>query len=76
VDKNELFPGVEPVLTARVGAYTAGYTRDLNVLKNLETGVGANVTLYSLPDTVRAEYGNHPVSVNVYIRFRLRPPAA
>jgi hypothetical protein len=76
VDKNELFPELYPVLTARIGAYTAGYTRDIRLVKNLETGFGANITLYSLPEDIRPIYGNHPVSANVYIRFRLRPPAA
>lgn len=76
VDKNELFPEIQPVLTARIGEYTAGYTRDVNLLKKLETGVGANVTFYTLPDDIKPAYGNHPISGNVYIRFRLRPPAA
>jgi hypothetical protein len=76
VDKNELFPGIQPVLTARIGAYTAGYTRDVNLFKKLETGIGANVTLYSLPGSIKPEYGNRPVSGNVFIRFRLRRPAA
>ena len=34
VDKNELFPGVEPAPTARIGAYTAGYTRDLELSRD------------------------------------------
>ena len=76
VDRNELFPGMEPVTTARVGAYTAGYTRDVNLFKSLDTGIGGNVTLYSFPDGIRADYGNRPVTVNVYLRFRLRPPTA
>jgi hypothetical protein len=76
VDKNELFPEIQPVITARIGEYTAGYTRDVNLFKKLETGVGANVTFYTLPDGIKPYYGNHPISGNVYIRFRLRPPAA
>lgn len=78
VDKYELFPDIYPVITARIGAYTLGYTRDITLLeglaKNLETGIGANVTFYSLPGDIKPDYGNHPVSGNVFIRFRLRPP--
>jgi len=76
VDKNELFPEITPVITARIGAYTAGYTRDVNLFHNLQSGLGANVSFYTLPDAIKPEYGNHPVSANVYIRFRLRPHGA
>jgi hypothetical protein len=76
VDKNELFPEIQPVIGARIGEYTAGYTHDVNLFKHLETGVGVNVTFYTLPDDIKPTYGNHPISGNVYIRLRLRPPAA
>jgi hypothetical protein len=75
-DKNELFPKAAPVITARIGAYTAGYTRDVKLFRNVETGFGANVTFYSLPGDIKPEYGNRPVAGNVFIRFRLRAPAA
>jgi hypothetical protein len=76
VDKNELFPGVADAPNARIGEYTGGFTRDIPLFKNVQTGVGANVTFYTLPDDIKAEYGNHPVGGNVYIRIRLRPPAS
>jgi hypothetical protein len=76
VDKNELFPGVESAPNARIGEYTAGITRDIPMFRNLQTGVGANVTFYTLPDGIKPEYGNHPVGANVYVRFRLRPPVS
>ena len=76
VDKNELFPRVEPAPTYRIGAYTIGYTRDINLFKKLETGLGANFSVYTLPDAIKPDYGNRPLGGNVYIRFRLRPPAA
>jgi len=76
VDKNELFPGVSAAPNARIGEYTGGYTRNIPIFKNLETGLGANFTFYTLPDDIKPEYGNHPMAANVYIRFRLRPPVS
>ena len=36
-----------------VTAYTAGYTRDIGTFRNLQAGVGANVTAYGI-DTAQA----------------------
>jgi len=59
VDKDELFsdnPELEAQIdrtagsTFRIGAYTAGLTHDLpSLIHGVETGIGANVTTYSLP---------------------------
>lgn len=82
VDKDELFagqPDLEEQLartagsTFRIAAYTAGYTRDIGAFHNVETGIGANVTTYTMPAAIRPYYGNHPVSVNVFLRLRLNP---
>jgi hypothetical protein len=82
VDKDELFadtPALEEQLdrtvgsTFRIGAYTAGYTRDIGVFQNIETGIGANATAYTLPSTIKPYYGDHPWGVNVYVRLRLKP---
>ncbi|MBV8833394.1 MAG: hypothetical protein JO108_29710 [Acidobacteriaceae bacterium] len=81
VDKDELFAGepeIEDYLasnygsTFRIGAYTVGYTRDFGLFRNVETGIGANFTAYSLPNAIKPYYGQHPVSGNVFIRIRLR----
>jgi hypothetical protein len=71
-DKNELL-GINANSSYRIGAYTAGYTRDFPLFARLETGLGANVTVYSLPDAIKPEYGNRPLSANVFLRLRLRP---
>lgn len=80
VDKDELFsnqPGLEEQLnflygsTFRVGAYTVGYTRDIAWFRNVETGIGANFSAYSLPGAIKPYYGEHPVGGNIFIRFRL-----
>lgn len=82
VDKDELFVNnhdIERELehtagnTFRIGAYTVGYTRDIGTFQNVETGVGANVSAYSLPAAIRPYYGEHPLGLNVYMRFRIKP---
>jgi hypothetical protein len=84
VDKDELFndqPAVEQQLdllrgsTFRIGAYTIGYTRDVALFRFVETGIGANFSTYSLPDAIKPYYGNHPIGGNIFVRFRLKPPA-
>jgi hypothetical protein len=82
VDKDELFSD-QPILeeqldrtlgsTFRIGAYTAGYTRDIGAFHNLEAGLGANFTTYTMPDAIKPYYGSHPVAVNMYLRLRLNP---
>ena len=83
VDKDELFanqPDVEEHLARTVGssfrifAYTAGYTRDIATIRDIETGIGANVTSYRVPSPIQPYYGSHPWGVNVFLRFRLNPP--
>lgn len=83
VDKDELFadqPETEEFLdrtygsTFRIGAYTIGYTRDIDLFRNVETGIGANFSVYSLPDAIKPYYGDHPVGGNIFIRVRLRRP--
>jgi hypothetical protein len=81
VDKDELFSN-QPDLaqqidvlygsTFRIGAYTVGYTRDVDLFRHIQTGVGANFSAYSLPGAIKPYYGNHPVGGNIFIRLRLR----
>ena len=80
--RDELFadnPAAEEQLIASTGsrwfdvnAYTIGYTRDLFTFHGAETGLGANVSLYGVPEAIRVYYGDHPVGVNVYLRVRLK----
>jgi hypothetical protein len=68
VDKDELIvPGVY-----RIGAYTAGYTRDFPLIPRIATGIGANLTQYSMAPQVHQVYGSHPVAVLVFLRFRVQ----
>lgn len=79
--RDELFaddPGLEEQLLASTGArwfdvnaYTIGYTRDLFTFHGAETGLGANLSLYVIPDAIKRYYGDHPLGMNVYLRVRL-----
>lgn len=82
VDKDDLFdnqPALEERLdilygsTFRIGAYTFGYTRDIDIFRRVETGIGANFTAYNLPAAIQPYYGSHPTGGNIFIRLRLRP---
>jgi hypothetical protein len=57
---------------SRVNAWTLGAVRDLAVAHGFEFGLGADVLLYGVPDTLRPSYGAHPVSAHLFIR--VRPP--
>jgi hypothetical protein len=55
-----------------ISSYIVGYTRDLGIFWNVETGLGANVMFYGIPDAIKPYYGDHPLGVNVYLRLRLK----
>jgi hypothetical protein len=56
----------------KVNAFTLGYTRDIPLLRNVQSGLGFNVTTYAIDDTLKPYYGAHPWGVNVFARFRLK----
>jgi acetoin utilization deacetylase AcuC-like enzyme len=74
VDKNELFAPGSPLYgqSFRVGAYTAGYTRDFSLVPGLATGLGFNVASYSMPGELHAYYGRRPAGFCIFLRVRLR----
>jgi hypothetical protein len=74
VDKDELFMPGSPMYgdSFRIGAYTAGYTRDIYLIPRIATGFGANFTSYSMPEELHPYYGSHPVGVLIFLRLRLR----
>jgi len=74
VDKDELFnAGPDDGITFLIGAYTIGYTRDIELFPRVETGIGANIETYSLPAAIKPYYGDRPVGGNIFIRIRLKP---
>jgi hypothetical protein len=42
------------------------------LFRNIQTGIGGNISLYTLPDAIKPYYGDRPFGVNLYVRFRLR----
>jgi len=56
-----------------VFAFTVGGVRDIGAWRGFEGGVGADVSVYGVPDALQSLYSAHPVSFHLF--FRLRPPA-
>jgi len=54
-----------------LGAYTAGYVRDITHGTGIDTGLGFAVTADSHPTALSADYGSGtPLSFQIYLRFR------
>jgi hypothetical protein len=70
VDKDELLPIGIPY---RIEAYTAGFTHDIAHVFGVETGIGANLTAYTIPQALRPYYGDRPFGVDLFLRLRLKP---
>jgi hypothetical protein len=70
VDKDELFPDNPSQPNFRIGAYTFGGARDVLRSRLWQVALGADLTLYSKPETLNATYGERPVSFQVFIRIR------
>jgi len=60
-------------VTDPVLAFTVGGVREVFRAAGVQGGLGADVTLYGVPASLRSAYGDHPVSFHVF--FRLRPSA-
>ena len=74
---NELIFGANPLPTGfqeapvgRVQAYTFGYDRDFAFVPHLATAIGAQVSIYDVPDSLRPIYGTRPAGVAVFVRLR------
>jgi hypothetical protein len=79
VDKDELLREEERALLGitedhpsfRIGAYTAGFARDVWNTDKVSFALGSDVTFYSKPAALDAIYGQRPVSWKLF--FRIRP---
>ena len=63
-------PNFQESIIGRVQGYTAGYDRDVDLISHLATAFGAQVTVYSTPDSSKSQYGSHPVGAVVFMLFR------
>jgi len=70
--ENPLPPGFTERYFTRVQSYTAGYEREVGHIPHVSTALGAQVTWYGIPDTLRATYGAHPVGIVAFLRLQLR----
>jgi len=61
-------PQTVPPRRTAVGALTLGYARDLPLLSEAETALGAGLTLYRFDDRLDPAYGDWPVSAQVFLR--------
>jgi hypothetical protein len=69
--KNQIEPpNFEETIIGRVQAYTAGFERDITLLPHVATGIGAQITLYSTPASLKSEYGSHPIGGVIFLRLR------
>jgi len=55
----------------RIGAYTAGFARDVWEMRDVSLAFGSDVTFYSKPAALDPVYGQRPVSWRLF--FRIRP---
>lgn len=70
IGENPLPPGFLEKPIGHVQAYTFGYDRDFDLIPDLASALGAQVTTYGVPDILRPIYGSHPVGVAMFIRLR------
>jgi len=53
-----------------VQAATLGFVRNLPLLSEAETGLGADLTMYRFRSRLDSIYGSHPLSAHVFLRVR------
>jgi len=63
-------PETEPEHRVAVDALTLGYLRDLPLLSEAETGLGAGVTIYRFDERLDPVYGDRPLSAQIFLRLR------
>ncbi len=63
-------PNFRESIIGRVQAYTAGYAHDVNLIPHLASAIGAQLTVYSTPASLKSEYGSHPVGGVIFLRLR------
>lgn len=68
--ENQLPPGFEEHFLARVQAYSFGYDREFNFIPHVASAFGGQYTLYGKPASLDAIYGDHPMGVLLFVRFR------
>ena len=70
IGENPLPPNFREQRIGRVQAYTFGYDRDIDLIPNLASAIGAQVTTHGVAEVLKPIYGSHPVGVILFVRFR------
>jgi len=68
--ENPLPPDFEEKPIGQVQAYTFGFDHDFDLIPDLASAIGAQVTTYGVPNILQPIYGGHPVGVAMFIRLR------
>jgi len=63
-------PGFEEMPIGHVQAYTAGYDRDIDLIPDLASAIGAQFTTYGVPGILQPIYNAHPIGVGMFVRLR------
>jgi hypothetical protein len=73
--KQNALPG-QPVGVniVRVKAITLGYVRDFQLVEDVKTGAGGDVTAYRFPQFLNGVYGGSPLSTHFFFRIRWGKP--
>jgi len=70
IGENPLPPGFVETPIGHVQAYTFGYDRDIDLIPDLASAVGAQFTTYGVPGILQPIYGSHPFGVAMFVRLR------
>jgi hypothetical protein len=73
IGENPLPPNFEEHFLARIQAYSFGYDREFPFAPHFSSAFGGQVTLYGKPASLDAIYGDHPLGVLIFVRFRPVP---
>ena len=68
--ENALPPNFQEQPIGRVQGYTIGYDRDFDIVPHFRSALGTQVTVYGVPEGLKAVYGSHPAGIAVFVRIR------
>ncbi|HXX19214.1 MAG TPA: hypothetical protein VEJ46_07410 [Candidatus Acidoferrum sp.] len=70
IGEHPLPPGFEEKPIGHVQAYTFGYDRDIDLIPDLASAIGAQFTTYGVPGVLQPIYSSHPIGVAMFVRLR------
>ena len=68
--ENVLPPNFQEQPIGRAQGYTIGYDRDFDIVPHFSSALGTQVTVYGVPEGLKAVYGSHPAGIAVFVRIR------